>query len=131
MTDGKMEKVEQMVKEGKTIVQICKDLDMEWKDVSKFLHSVDKKSWRGAKHVISLRLNRLKKEKDESERGKLAEEAAKWIDYLYEDGKRLSRQADQARRAMETPARRLTASSLANLHLRTFQRLWPTRGKLE
>ena len=49
MIDSMKEQIEQKVKEGKTIVDICEELDLEWKDVSKFLHSVDKKSWQGAK----------------------------------------------------------------------------------
>jgi thiamine pyrophosphate-dependent acetolactate synthase large subunit-like protein len=104
---GKEEKIELMVKQGKTIVQICKELDLEWKDVAKFLHSVDMKSWNGAKQVITRRLNRLKTEKDESAREKLAEEAAKWIAYLHADGKRLSRQVDRARQAMDRASKAL------------------------
>ena len=96
-----------MIQQGKTIVQICNDLDLEWKDVAGFLHSVDKKSWTGAKKIISLRLKRLKKENDESAREKLVDEAAKWIDYLYDDGKRLSNQAEQARRAIDSARKAL------------------------
>ncbi len=63
MIDSKREKIEQMVGDGKTIVQICNELDLEWKDVSNFLHSIDKKSWLGAKRVITNRLKRLQTEK--------------------------------------------------------------------
>ena len=42
-------KIEDMVQSGKTIVYICNKLGLEWLDVVKFLGSVDKTSWQGAK----------------------------------------------------------------------------------
>ena len=107
MIDSMKEQIEQMVKEGKTIVDICEELDLEWKDVSKFLHSVDKKSWQGAKSVISLRLKSLSKENDPSARENLVKEADKWINYLYADGRRLSQQVDKARKAMDSARKTL------------------------
>ena len=107
IADWQKEKIEQMAGEGRTIVQICNELDLEWRDVSKFLAAIDKKSWNGAKKVITFRLNRLKTEQDDAERVKLAEEAAKWIDYLYEDGKRLGDQATQARKELDSAIKAL------------------------
>ena len=95
MTNSKMHKAEQMAHQGKTIVQICNELDVDWKEVSNYLHSVDARSWQGAKQVITRRLKRLVKENNQSAREKLADEADMWINYLYYDGKRLSRQVDR------------------------------------
>ena len=107
MIDEQKEKIELMAKNGKTIVQICRELDLEWRDVQKFLHSVDLKSWNGAKKVITLRLNRLVNENDPSKREKLAEEADIWIDYLYENGKSLRDKVERARKAMDGARRSL------------------------
>ena len=80
------EKIQQMVRESKTIVDICEELGLEWRDVRKYLHSVDMRSWHGAKQVISLRLNSLVEENDEAARKTLMEDADKWVDYLHENG---------------------------------------------
>ncbi len=107
MIDSKKEQIEKMVGDGKTIVQICRELDLEWREVSNYLHSVDKKSWRGAKTVITNRLKRLTTEKDDKVRQSLVDDAAKWIDYLYSDGTRLSRQVEKARKAMDNAQKAL------------------------
>ena len=101
MTDSKMDKAEQMIHEGKTIVQICDELQVGWKEVSDHLRSVDARSWQGAKQVITRRLKSLVKENDRDAREKLVDEASMWINYLYYDGKRLSRQVDRARKALD------------------------------
>ena len=88
----------QMVGEGRTIVQICENLDLEWKDVAQYLYSVDKTSWLGAKRIISKRLKSLEKQNDASARIKLAEEADKWVDYLYYSAKRLGDKVEKTRR---------------------------------
>ena len=65
------------------------------------MDSVDATSWQGAKMIITNRLNSLVKENDQFVREQLKDEAKKWIDYLYYDGKRLSRKVDRARKALE------------------------------
>ena len=94
-------KIEDMVQSGKTIVYICNKLGLEWLDVVKFLGSVDKTSWQGAKMITTIQLNALVKETDPAKRKELAAEAKKWIDYLYYDGKRLSQKVDRARKALD------------------------------
>ena len=105
MDDYTIEQVERMIGEGKTIVQVCNALGLEWPDVADYLHSVDKRSWRGAKRVITNRLNSLVKENDPVEREILAAEADKWVDYLYCDGKRLGEQVDRARNFIDSTRR--------------------------
>ena len=94
-------KIEQMVGMGMTIVDICNELGLEWQVVAKFLGSVDKPSWLGAKVMTTNRLNDLVKETDPAKRKELAAEAKKWIDYLYYDGKRLGQKVDRARKALD------------------------------
>ena len=105
MDDHTFEQVERMIREGKTIVQVCNALGLEWPDVAEYLHSVDKRSWRGAKVVITNRLKGLVKETDPEKREKLAAEADKWVDYLYYDGKRLGEQVERARRSIDSTRR--------------------------
>ena len=93
--------IERMVQEGKTIVDICNTLGLEWRDVVKFLGSVDKTSWQGAKVMTTNLLNALVKETDPARRKELAAEAKKWIDYLYYDGKRLGQKVDRVRKALD------------------------------
>ena len=107
MTSPVLERAEQMARDGKTIVQISAELDVDWSEVAGHIRSLDVRSWQGAKQLITRRLNRLKTEPDEAAREQLAVEADKWIDYLYYEAKRLSRQIDQARRAMDRARRTL------------------------
>ena len=94
-------KIEQMVGMGMTIVDICTELGLEWQVVAKFLGSVNKTSWQGAKVMTTNLLNALVKETDPARRKELAAEAKKWIDYLYYDGKRLGQKVDRARKALD------------------------------
>ena len=107
MTDAEIEKIEQMVSEGETIVRICKTLNLEWPDVSKYLKTVDKKGMRGAKVVITNRLKSLEKQNDASARLKLAKEADKWVDYLYYAAMRLGDKVEQTRRDVDRVRRTL------------------------
>lgn len=107
MDDFQKEQIEKMVQEGKTIVEVCDELGLEWRGVADYLHSVDKRSWLGAKKVITLRLKSLVKESDPKKREDLAAEADKWVDYLYYDGKRLGQQVDRARRSIDNARKAL------------------------
>ena len=101
MSPEQEKQVLQMVGVGKTIVQICRTLELEWPEVSNYLKANDKKSFLGAKKVITNQLNKLKSEPNQSAREKFAAEADKWVDYLYYDMKRLCAQADQAKRDLD------------------------------
>ena len=101
MTPEQEKLVVRMVGQGKTIVQICNTLGLEWPEASKYLKANDKKSFLGAKKVITNRLIKLNKEQNQSNRNKFAAEADKWVDYLYYDMKRLCAQLDQAKRDLK------------------------------
>lgn len=91
---------EQMAREGKTIARISKELGVSWDEVSAHVRSVHALSWQGAKMSITNRLNKLKREKKQSTREQLVDEAAKCVDYLYYEGKNLSKKVDRARNAL-------------------------------
>lgn len=91
---------EQMAREGKTIARISKELGVSWGEVSAHVRSVHALSWQGAKMSITNRLNRLKRERNRSTREQLVDEAAKCVDYLYYEGKNLSKKVDRARNAL-------------------------------
>ncbi len=101
MTTGKEQHIQELASQGKTIVQICRALGLHWSDVRSYLRSVDKRSWRGAKVVITNRLKKLALEADPKKRQHLADEADRWVDYLYSDAKRLGDEVDQVRKALQ------------------------------
>ena len=107
MDDYTIDQVERMIREGSTIVQVCDELGLEWTDVAKYLRSVDMRSWLGAKRVITNCLKSLVEENDPEEREILADEADKWVDYLYYDGKRLGKQVGRARRSIDNARKAL------------------------
>ena len=92
-----VDKVKQMAEEGHTIAQISKELGLDYWTV--WDHA---RSWRGAKWMITNRLNRLVKEKDQAERQKLRDEANECVKYLYDAGQRLGRKVDQARKTLDS-----------------------------
>ena len=75
MKTGMESRIQELASQGKTIVQICRALGLDWREVRSYLHTVDKRSWRGAKVVITNRLNMLAKEGDPAKREQLAAEA--------------------------------------------------------
>ncbi len=100
LTETQREQAVLMAKNGYTIVRICKELDVDWSEVRGHLEAVGIKGFRGAKVVITNRLNALKTEADEKKRARLAAEADRWVDYLYYEASRLSRNVDSARNAL-------------------------------
>ena len=91
----------QMAREGKTIVEICRESGLDWEDVRQRLRVAGVRSWKGAKQVIGRRLNRIVRETDRSKREQLKADVNKWVDYLYQEGQQLSRRIDRARKALD------------------------------
>ena len=89
-----------MAREGKTIVQICTELGLDWADVRKRLRAAGLSSWMGAKQAIGHRLNSIVRERDRSRRQELKAEIVQWVDYLYQEGQRLSRRIERARESL-------------------------------
>ena len=89
-------KAQLMASEGKTISEISKELNVDYWEV---WNHVDR-SWQGTKWVITNRLKKLAKEKDQSTREQLADEVAECINYLYTQGRSMGKQIDQARKTL-------------------------------
>lgn len=103
MTTANFDKASAMAREGMTIVQIHRELGLDYWDVWDHVRNsqgTDFSSWHGAKWIITHRLNRLVNEKDTSERQKLRDQADECVNYLYREAKRLSRKVDAARKAL-------------------------------
>ena len=93
--DALIEKAREMAKDGQTITSISKKLGISWSEARSYTPG-----WRGAKVKITNRLEKLAKEQDPKERKKLACEADKYVDFLYDAAKHLRGQVDGARRAL-------------------------------
>ena len=92
------EEVAKMTRAGMTITSISKELGISWNEARSLAPTT---SWRGAKVRITNRLKRLQNEKDQSRREKLANEADRYVDFLYDSAVHLRSQVDSARRALD------------------------------
>ena len=95
--DALIEKANKLARVGRTITEISNKLEKSWHEARSYLVS---SSWRGAKVKITNRLEKLAKEQDPKKRKKLACEADKYVDFLYDAAKHLRGQVDGARRAL-------------------------------
>ena len=98
MDKPQKDKAEQMVRNGKTIAHIARELGLDWGEVSAYVSSVCAFSWLGAKVGITNRLGKLKSEDDQDARQKLTVEIAERVNYIYYEGRRLSRELEHARK---------------------------------
>lgn len=86
-----------MARAGKTITEISENLKVNWHEARSYLNS---SSWRGAKVKITNRLKKLANEMDSKKREKMADEADRYVDFLYDAAKHLRKQVDDARKAL-------------------------------
>ena len=98
------EKAVQMARGGDTIEKIRKELQVDYWEVWEHVRNVqgtEWSSWQGAKWIVSNRLNRLVKERNQAERQKLRDQADECVNYLYDAAKSLSRKVDRARKTLD------------------------------
>ncbi len=95
--DALIEKANKMARGGRTITEISNELRISWHEARSYLVS---SSWRGAKVKITNRLEKLANETHQEKRKKLACEADRYVDFLYDAAKHLRGQVDSARRAL-------------------------------
>lgn len=93
---GKKLKIKRMIKQGYMISEISHELRVPWGDVKHELASQGISSWTGAKSALTTSIRKLETENDPIVRKKLADDARKWVNFLFENGKELSRQAKNA-----------------------------------
>ena len=92
------EKAKQLAQAGRTITEISEEMGITWGEARNL---VPNSSWRGAKVRITNRLNTLAKETNPRKREKLAAEADKYVDFLYDAAKHLRDQVDGVRKALD------------------------------
>lgn len=88
-----------MARGGKSIVDIHEDLKVDWYIVWNHIRKSEGNawaSWQGAKKALTIRLDRLVKEKDRTKREQLVNEAKECANYLYYGGKALRLKIDHA-----------------------------------
>ena len=95
--DALMEKANKMARQGRTVTEISEELGISWHEARSYLKAT---SWHGAKMKITHRLKRLAKESDPEKREKLACEAGRYVDFLFDSAKHLRGQVDTARKAL-------------------------------
>ena len=88
-------KVRKMAYEGITITRISKELGISWSEAGSYASG-----WIGTKQKLTRRLKRLAKEPDQAKREKMAEEADKFADFLFDAAKHLRYQVNAARNAL-------------------------------
>ena len=86
-----------MARDGRTITQISEALGISWGEARSYLPT---SSWMGAKIKITIRLKNLAGEPDQAKREKLADEADKYADFLYDAAKHLRGQVEGVKRAL-------------------------------
>lgn len=91
------EQVRKMAFEGKTITTISKELGVSYGEARSYAAD----SWRGAKAKTTNRLHRLVAEADPAKREELAQEAIKFVDFLYDGAMHMKSQVDNARKALD------------------------------
>ena len=104
MTESKLERAVKMAREGKRIPTISKELGLDYWEVWQHVRDAEGtewSGWNGAKWMVTNRLNRLVKEKDEAKRKQLRDEADDCVKYLHSAAKRLSQKVDRIRRELD------------------------------
>ena len=97
------DKAAAMAREGSTIPKIAKEIGVDYWDVCNHVRNAQGTEfvgWRGAKWMITHRLNLLVKENDADKRKVLKGQVATCSDYLYKEGQRLGRKIESARKAL-------------------------------
>lgn len=93
--DTLRKRAREMASEGRTISYISAKLGISWPEARSYTPG-----WIGTKQKLTRRLNRLVLESDQSKREKLAAEADRYADFLYDAAKHLRKQVDDARKAL-------------------------------
>ena len=99
--ESKKQQIREFISRGKSIVDICSRLKLDYPVVQTFLWEEGTLPWQGAKRVISLRLRRLRSATKREDRERLTDEVREQVDYLYYAAKRLSGQIEMIRKSLK------------------------------
>ncbi len=99
------DKAVQMALNGDTIETIRKELGEDYWEVWSHVKSVkgtEFASWQGAKKVVTIRLKRLVRERDQDKREELMAQANEAVNYLYNAAKSMRTKVNHARRTLNS-----------------------------
>ena len=94
--DALRRQARKMAFEGKTITYISETLGIPWNEARSYTPG-----WQGTKAKLTIRLRKLATEPDPAKREKLACDADKFADFLFDAAKHLRGQVDGARKALD------------------------------
>jgi len=104
MPEPKKRQIRELISHGKSIVDICSRLKLDYAVVQTFLWEEGSLPWQGAKKIISLRLRQLRSATKREERERLTDEVRQQVDYLYYAAKRLSGQIETIKKSLKPRA---------------------------
>jgi hypothetical protein len=99
--EPKKRQIRDLISRGKSIVDICDRLKLDYSVVQTFLWEEGTLPWQGAKRVISVRLRQLRSATKRDDRERLTDEVRQQVDYLYYAAKRLSDQVEMIRKSLK------------------------------
>lgn len=97
--ESKKDKIRELIGTGKSIVDICEKLKLEYNVVWTFLDQDGRLPWQGAKTIITHRLKETINATKRADRERLAKEIGNQVDYLYYSAKRLSKLSEKAKKS--------------------------------
>lgn len=100
LPEATKQKIRDLVGTGRSIVNICNTLKLDYNIVQAFLWQEGRLPWRGARSVITRRLKSLVASTKRDERQRLADEIRDQVDYIYYTAKQLSVQLDKIKKSI-------------------------------
>ena len=98
--EPKKQQIRELIGAGKSIVDICERLKLDYPVVQTFLWQEGTLPWQGAKRIITLRLRQLRRATKREDRERLVDEIREQVDYLYYAARHLSSQLEKVKRSL-------------------------------
>lgn len=99
--EPKKQQIRELIGTGKSIVDICRRLNLDYPVVQTFLWQEGTLPWQGAKTIITRRLKKSISATKREDRELLADEIGVQVDYLYYVAKQLSNQLEKVKRSLK------------------------------
>jgi len=99
--EPKKRQISDFISTGKSIVDICKKLNLDYSVVQTFLWQEGTLPWQGAKTIITRRLQKSINATKREDRERLADEISVQVDYLYYAAKQLSSQLEKVKKSLK------------------------------
>jgi len=101
LSSSTRKRIRARIARGESISSICGALGQEYAVVARFCWREGILPWQGAKRYITLRVNRLKQARRQTDREQLAREIQEQVDYIYYAAKELTLQKEKAKKSLE------------------------------